>query len=251
MPPFFWARLYPSPGVPMKFKRILLKLSGEALMGEQKGGIDPAVVSMIADQVKTIREMGVEVALVIGGGNIFRGLAASAKGMDRSTGDYMGMLATVINALALQDALEKNGVPTRVLTAIEMRAVAEPFIRRRAVRHLEKGRVVVFAAGTGNPYFTTDTAAALRAMEMKAEVILKATKVDGIYTADPVKNPDATRYDRISYLQVLQERLQVMDATAISLCMDNKLPILVFNMKTPGNIKRVVMGEAVGTVVTA
>ncbi len=164
--------------------------------------------------------------------------------MDRSTGDYMGMLATVINALALQDALEKNGVPTRVLTAIEMRAVAEPFIRRRAVRHLEKGRVVVFAAGTGNPYFTTDTAAALRAMEMKAEVILKATKVDGIYTADPVKHPDATRYDRISYLQVLQERLQVMDATAISLCMDNKLPILVFNIKTPGNIRRVVMGEA-------
>ena len=171
--------------------------------------------------------------------------------MDRSTGDYMGMLATVINALALQDALEKNGVPTRVLTAIEMRAVAEPFIRRRAVRHLEKGRVVVFAAGTGNPYFTTDTAAALRAMEMKAEVILKATKVDGIYTADPVKHPDATRYDRISYLQVLQERLQVMDATAISLCMDNKLPILVFNLKTPGNIRRVVMGEAIGTIVTA
>jgi uridylate kinase len=171
--------------------------------------------------------------------------------MDRSTGDYMGMLATVINALALQDALEKNGVPTRVLTAIEMRSVAEPFIRRRAVRHLEKGRVVVFAAGTGNPYFTTDTAAALRAMEMKAEVILKGTKVDGIYSADPVKHPDATRYDRISYLQVLQERLQVMDATAISLCMDNKLPILVFNMKTQGNIRRVVMGEAVGTVVTA
>jgi uridylate kinase len=171
--------------------------------------------------------------------------------MYRSTGDYMGMLATVINALALQDALEKNGVPTRVLTAIEMRSVAEPFIRRRAVRHLEKGRVVVFAAGTGNPYFTTDTAAALRAMEMKAEVILKGTKVDGIYTADPVKHPDAVRYDRISYLQVLQERLQVMDATAISLCMDNKLPILVFNMKTQGNIRRVVMGEAVGTVVTA
>jgi uridylate kinase len=171
--------------------------------------------------------------------------------MDRSTGDYMGMLATVINALALQDALEHAGVPTRVLTAIEMRAVAEPFIRRRAVRHLEKGRVVVFAAGTGNPYFTTDTAAALRAMEMKAQIILKATKVDGIYTADPVKHPEATRYEKISYLQVLQERLQVMDATAISLCMDNKLPILVFNLKTPGNIKRVVMGEAVGTVVSA
>jgi uridylate kinase len=228
-----------------------LKLSGEALMGEQAYGIDPAVATRIAQDVAEIQSLGVQTGVVIGGGNIFRGLAASARGMDRSTGDYMGMLATVINALALQDALEKNGVPTRVLTAIEMRAVAEPFIRRRAVRHLEKGRVVVFAAGTGNPYFTTDTAAALRAMEMKAEVILKATKVDGIYTADPVKHPDATRYDRISYLQVLQERLQVMDATAISLCMDNKLPILVFNLKTPGNIKRVVMGEAIGTIVTA
>jgi uridylate kinase len=220
-------------------------------MGDEPYGIDPAVATRIAQDVAEIQSLGVQTAVVIGGGNIFRGLAASARGMDRSTGDYMGMLATVINALALQDALEKNGVPTRVLTAIEMRAVAEPFIRRRAVRHLEKGRVVVFAAGTGNPYFTTDTAAALRAMEMKAEVILKATKVDGIYTADPVKHPDATRYDRISYLQVLQERLQVMDATAISLCMDNKLPILVFNMKTQGNIRRVVMGEAVGTVVTA
>ena len=219
-------------------------------MGDEPYGIDPAVATRIAQDVAEIQSLGVQTAVVIGGGNIFRGLAASARGMDRSTGDYMGMLATVINALALQDALEKNGVPTRVLTAIEMRAVAEPFIRRRAVRHLEKGRVVVFAAGTGNPYFTTDTAAALRAMEMKAEVILKATKVDGIYTADPVKHPDATRYDRISYLQVLQERLQVMDATAISLCMDNKLPILVFNMKTQGNIRRVVMGEAVGTVVT-
>ena len=220
-------------------------------MGDAPYGIDPAVATRIAQDVAEIQSLGVQTAVVIGGGNIFRGLAASARGMDRSTGDYMGMLATVINALALQDALEKNGVPTRVLTAIEMRAVAEPFIRRRAVRHLEKGRVVVFAAGTGNPYFTTDTATALRAMEMKAEVILKATKVDGIYTADPVKHPDATRYDRISYLQVLQERLQVMDATAISLCMDNKLPILVFNMKTQGNIRRVVMGEAVGTIVTA
>jgi uridylate kinase len=220
-------------------------------MGDQTYGIDPLVATRIAQDVAEIQALGVQTAVVIGGGNIFRGLAASARGMDRSTGDYMGMLATVINALALQDALEHNGVPTRVLTAIEMRAVAEPFIRRRAVRHLEKGRVVVFAAGTGNPYFTTDTAAALRAMEMKAEVILKATKVDGIYTADPVKHPDATRYERISYLQVLQERLQVMDATAISLCMDNKLPILVFNLKTPGNIKRVVMGDAVGTIVTA
>jgi uridylate kinase len=220
-------------------------------MGEQTYGIDPAVATRIAQDIAEIQAFGVQTGVVIGGGNIFRGLAASARGMDRSTGDYMGMLATVINALALQDALEHAGVPTRVLTAIEMRAVAEPFIRRRAIRHLEKGRVVVFAAGTGNPYFTTDTAAALRAMEMKAEVILKATKVDGIYTADPVQHPDATRYERISYLQVLQERLQVMDATAISLCMDNKLPILVFNLKTPGNIKRVVMGEAVGTMVTA
>ena len=239
-----------SPSSP-HYKRILLKLSGEALMGDEPYGIDPAVATRIAQDIAEIQSLGVQTAVVIGGGNIFRGLAASARGMDRSTGDYMGMLATVINALALQDALEKNGVPTRVLTAIEMRAVAEPFIRRRSVRHLEKGRVVVFAAGTGNPYFTTDTAAALRAMEMKAEVILKATKVDGIYTADPVKHPDATRYDRISYLQVLQERLQVMDATAISLCMDNKLPILVFNLKTPGNIRRVVMGDAIGTIVTA
>lgn len=220
-------------------------------MGDQPYGIDPAVATRIAQDVAEIQSLGVQTGVVIGGGNIFRGLAASARGMDRSTGDYMGMLATVINALALQDALEHHGVPTRVLTAIEMRQVAEPFIRRRAVRHLEKGRVVVFAAGTGNPYFTTDTAAALRAMEMKAEVILKGTKVDGIYTADPVKDPNATRYEQISYLQVLQERLQVMDATAISLCMDNKLPILVFNLKTPGNIRRVVMGEAVGTIVSA
>jgi uridylate kinase len=233
------------------YKRILLKLSGEALMGEQTYGVDPAVASRIAQDIAEIQGLGVETCIVTGGGNIFRGLAASARGMDRSTADYMGMLATVINALALQDALEKHEVPTRVLTAIEMRAVAEPFIRRRAIRHLEKGRVVVFAAGTGNPYFTTDTAAALRAMEVKAEVILKGTKVDGIYTADPIKYPDATRYEDITYLQVLQERLQVMDATAISLCMDNKLPIVVFNLRTPGNIRRVVMGEAVGTTVTA
>jgi uridylate kinase len=228
-----------------------LKLSGEALMGDQPYGIDPAVATRIAHDLAEIQSLGVQTAIVIGGGNIFRGLAASARGMDRSTGDYMGMLATVINALAMQDALEHAGVPTRVLTAIEMRAVAEPFIRRRAIRHLEKGRVVVFAAGTGNPYFTTDTAAALRAMEMKAQIILKATKVDGIYNADPVKHPDAIRYEKISYLQVLQDRLQVMDATAISLCMDNKLPILVFNLKTPGNIRRVVMGETVGTIVSA
>ena len=233
------------------YKRILLKLSGEALMGDQPYGIDPAVATRIAEDIAEIQGLGVQTAVVIGGGNIFRGLAASAHGMDRSTADYMGMLATVINALALQDALEHHGVATRVLTASEMRAVAEPFIRRRSVRHLEKGRVVVFAAGTGNPYFTTDTAAALRAMEMKAEVILKGTKVDGIYSADPVSHPEATRYERISYLQVLQEQLKVMDATAISLCMDNKLPIVVFNLKTPGNIRRVVMGEAIGTMVTA
>jgi uridylate kinase len=232
------------------YSRILLKLSGEALMGEQTYGIDPAVATRIADDLADIQRLGIQTSIVIGGGNIFRGLAGTARGMDRSTADHMGMLATVINALALQDALEKRSVATRVLTAIEMRSVAEPFIRRRAIRHLEKGRVVVFAAGTGNPYFTTDTAAALRAMEVRAEVILKATKVDGIYTADPVKVPDATRYDRVTYLQVLQERLQVMDATAISLCMDNKLPIIVFNLKVPGNIRRVVMGDAVGTLVT-
>jgi uridylate kinase len=240
----------PSSPVP-SYQRILLKLSGEALMGDQSYGVDPAVTTRIAHDVADIQAMGVQTAIVIGGGNIFRGLAASAKGMDRSTADYMGMLATVINALALQDALEQHGIPVRVLTAIEMRAVAEPFIRRRAMRHMEKGRVVVFAAGTGNPYFTTDTAAALRAMEIRADVILKATKVDGIYSADPVKDATAERYERISYLQVLQQRLQVMDATAISLCMDNKLPIVVFNMNEPGNIRRVIMGEAVGTTVTA
>jgi uridylate kinase len=231
------------------FHRVLLKLSGEALMGDAPYGIDPAVASRIAEDIAGIRALGVETAIVIGGGNIFRGLAASAKGMDRSTADYMGMLATVINALALQDALEKKGVATRVLAAIEMRAVAEPFIRRRAERHLEKGRVVVFAAGTGNPYFTTDTAAALRAMEIKADVILKGTKVDGIYTADPMLDKTATKYASISYLQVLERQLRVMDATAISLCMDNRLPIVVFNMREPGSIHRVVMGEPVGTTV--
>src|SRR6188768_178908 len=220
-------------------------------MGEQSYGIDPAVATQIAEDVGEIQSMGVETASVIGGGNIFRGVAASARGMDRATADYMGMLATVINALALQDALEQQGVVTRVVTAIEMRAVAEPFIRRRSIRHLEKGRVVVFGAGTGNPYFSTDTAAALRAMEMKADVILKATKVDGIYNADPMLHPSATKYDNISYLKVLAEGLKVMDATAISLCMDNKLPIVVFNLRTPGNIRRVIMGEPVGTTVTA
>ena len=236
--------------MPPRYGRVLLKLSGEALMGEQQFGIDPAVTTQIAKDVAEIQGLGVQVAVVIGGGNLFRGLAASAKGMDRATADYMGMLATVINGLALQDALEHVGISTRVQSAIEMRAVAEPFIRRRAVRHLEKGRAVVFAAGTGNPYFTTDTAAALRAMEMKADVILKGTKVDGIYTADPMLTPDATKYDNISYLKVLAEGLKVMDATAISLCMDNKLPIVVFNLRQAGNIGRVVLGDPIGTTVS-
>jgi uridylate kinase len=233
------------------YKRALLKLSGEALMGEQQFGVDPAVTNRIAMDVGEIQKLGVETAIVIGGGNIFRGLAASARGMDRATADYMGMLATVINALALQDALEQHDVVTRVVTAIEMRAVAEPFIRRRAIRHLEKGRVVIFAAGTGSPYFTTDTAAALRAMEIKADVILKGTKVDGIYTADPMVDREATKYTKISYLQVLERQLKVMDATAISLCMDNKLPIVVFNLRQAGNIRRVVLGDPIGTTVSA
>jgi uridylate kinase len=232
------------------YKRALLKLSGEALMGEQQFGVDPAVATRIARDVGEIQSLGVETAIVIGGGNIFRGLAASARGMDRATADYMGMLATVINALALQDALEQQGINTRVVTAIEMRAVAEPFIRRRAIRHLEKGRVVIFAAGTGNPYFTTDTAAALRAMEIKADVILKGTKVDGIYTADPMIDTQATKYQSISYLQVLERQLKVMDATAISLCMDNKLPIVVFNLREAGNIRKVVLGDPIGTTVS-
>jgi uridylate kinase len=233
------------------YSRILLKLSGEALMGEQAFGIDPTVTTQLAREIGEIQQLGVETAVVIGGGNLFRGLAASAKGMDRSTADYMGMLATIINSLALQDSLEKLRVPTRVATAIEMRAVAEPFIRRRAIRHLEKGRVVIFAAGTGNPYFTTDTAAALRAMEMRADVILKGTKVDGIYSADPMIHKSAERYTTISYLQVLERGLKVMDATAISLCMDNKLPIVVYNLREQGNLRRVVCGEKVGTTVTA
>jgi uridylate kinase len=235
----------------LAYKRILLKVSGEALMGEQTYGIDPEVANQIARDVSEIQGMGVETAIVIGGGNIFRGVAASARGMDRATADYMGMLATIINALALQDALEKQGVTTRVVTAIEMRSVAEPFIRRRAIRHLEKRRVVVFGGGTGNPYFSTDTAAALRAMEIKADVIMKATKVDGVYNADPMTHPAATRFDRISYLQVLEQGLKVMDATAISLCMDNGLPIVVFNLRTPGNIKRAIIGEPIGSLVTA
>jgi uridylate kinase len=234
-----------------RYSRILLKLSGEALMGEQPYGIDPKAATQVAKEIGEIQQLGVQTAVVIGGGNLFRGVAASARGMDRSTADYMGMLATVINALALQDALEQLGVLTRVVTAIEMRAVAEPFIRRRAVRHLEKGRVVVFAAGTGNPYFTTDTAAALRAMEIRAEVILKGTKVDGIYSADPMIDRSATRYDSISYLEFLERGLKVMDSTAITLCMDNKLPIVVFNLRQEGNLRRVVTGDAVGTVVSA
>jgi len=233
------------------FSRVILKLGGEALLGTAGYGIDYSAARHIAEQVTHIVERGVQVAIVVGGGNIVRGTEASQHGIDRVTADYMGMLATVINALALQDALEQQSVVTRVVTAIEMRAVAEPFIRRRAIRHLEKGRVVVFGAGTGNPYFSTDTAAALRAMEIKADVILKATKVDGIYDADPMVHPGASRYDRISYLQVLEQGLKVMDATAISLCMDNRLPIVVFNLRTAGNIKRAITGEPVGSLVTA
>jgi len=231
------------------FQRILLKLSGEALMGKQGFGVDPEVASRIAEEVSEVQRMGLEVAVVVGGGNFIRGVAASAMGIDRVVADNMGMLATVINALALQDALEKKGAHTRVVTAIEMREIAEPFIRRRAIRHLEKKRVVVFAGGTGNPYFSTDTAAALRAMEIKAEVILKATKVDGVYDADPKKFPEAKMFAEITYLDVLSRGLAVMDTTAISLCMDNHMPIIVFNLNVPGNLKRVLMGEKVGSLV--
>lgn len=231
------------------YKRILLKLSGEALMGSQGFGVDPLMATRIAEEIKEVHGLGVETAIVIGGGNIFRGLLATAQGMDRVSGDLMGMLATVINAIALQDALEKVDIFTRVVSAIEMREVAEPFIRRRAIRHLEKKRVVIFAAGTGNPYFSTDTAASLRAMEIKAEVILKATKVDGIYDADPAQVKSAKMYSEIKYIDVLRQGLKVMDTTAISLCMDNSLPIIVFNLLQSGNIKRVVLGEKIGTVV--
>lgn len=231
------------------YKRILLKLSGEALAGEQKYGIDAQTITSIASEIKEVVEFGTQVALVIGGGNIFRGLAASSKGMDRASADYMGMLATMINSLAMQDALEKEGVDTRVQSAIEMREVAEPYIRRRAIRHLEKGRVVILGAGTGNPYFTTDTAASLRAMEIGAEVIMKGTKVDGVYSADPMKDPNAFKYSQLSYIDVLKKGLQVMDATATSLCMDNNLPIIIFNIKTAGNIMKVVLGEEIGTIV--
>ena len=233
------------------YQRILLKLSGEALLGNEAFGIDTTVSENIASQIAEIHSLGVEIAIVIGGGNIFRGLAASAKGMDRATADYMGMLATVMNALALSDAIERHKITTRVVTAINMRAVAEPFIRRRSLRHLEKKRIVLFAAGTGNPYFTTDTAAALRAMEIRADVILKGTKVDGIYTSDPQLDESAQLLKRITHLDVIEQGLKVMDSTAISLCMDNEMPIVVFNLMTSGNIRRVVCGESVGSLISS
>jgi uridylate kinase len=231
------------------YRRILLKLSGEALLGKRQYGVDPDFCAFIAAQVAEVHRLGVQIGVVVGGGNIFRGLAAAARGMDRATGDYIGMLATVMNALALQDAIEKAGVPTRVMSAIAMNEVAEPYIRRRAVRHLEKGRVIILAAGTGNPYFTTDTAAALRAVEIGAQVILKATKVDGVYDSDPVANPGATRYERLTYSDVLAQRLGVLDSTAVSLCMENDMPIVVFDLNRPDNIRRVAVGERVGTLV--
>ncbi len=234
-----------------KYKRVLLKLSGESLMGDQSFGVDPKVIEAVAGEIKDAQALGVEIAIVIGGGNIFRGVAASAEGMDRVTADYMGMLATVINALSLQDALEKKGVDTRVLSAIEMKELAESYIKRRAERHLQKGRVIIFAAGTGNPYFTTDTAASLRAMEIHADVIIKGTKVDGVYDKDPALNKDAVLYDRLTYFDVLRDSLAVMDTTAISLCMDNNLPIIVFNVKESGNIVRVLKGDTVGTLVAS
>jgi uridylate kinase len=237
--------------LPLAFKRVLLKLSGEALAAGQGFGVDAARIHQIAAELQDVHSLGVEIAIVVGGGNFFRGVAEQARDMDRVAADQMGMLATVINAIALQDALEKRDVFTRVMTAIEMNQVAEPFIRRRAIRHLEKGRVVIFAAGTGSPYFSTDTAASLRAMEIKAEAILKATKVDGVYDADPVLVKDAKMFDRISYMDVLQQGLKVMDSTAISLCKDNNLPIVVFNLNRPGNIRRVVTGEKIGSLVTA
>ncbi|OGC75335.1 MAG: UMP kinase [candidate division Zixibacteria bacterium RBG_16_40_9] len=231
------------------FKRILLKISGESFLGERKFGIDSVAVESIANQIKEVRDLGCQIGIVVGGGNIFRGLSASKHGMERASADYMGMLATVINALALQDSLEKMGVFTRVMTAIHMEAVAEPYIRRRAIRHLEKGRVIIMAAGTGNPYFTTDTAAALRAIEVGADVILKGTKVNGIYDGDPMINTQATMFDSLSYIDILSKSLKVMDATAISLCMDNSLPIIVFNLNQIGNLKKIVLGEKVGTLV--
>ncbi len=232
------------------YKRVLLKLSGEALQGSQSHGVDPKVASSIASQIKEVYELGIDLAIVIGGGNIFRGVHASKAGMDRATADYIGMLATIMNSMVMQDALEKMGVHTRVQSAIEIKELAEPYIRRLAMRHIEKKRVIIFAAGTGNPYFTTDTAAALRAIEIGADVIIKATKVDGVYTSDPVKDKKAKKYDRLRYIDVLKKRLQVMDATAISLCMDHSLPIIVFNLTKYGNIRRVIMGEHIGTRVS-
>ncbi|WP_456456376.1 UMP kinase [Thermovibrio sp.] len=233
----------------LKYKRVLLKLSGEALQGEKSYGIDPEFLRKLAREIKEVVDLGVQVAIVIGGGNIFRGVSGATQGMDRATADYMGMLATVINALALQDALEKEGLHTRVLTAIEMREIAEPYIRRRAIRHLEKGRVVIFGAGTGNPFFTTDTAAALRAAEINADVLLKATKVDGIYTADPLKDKNARKLDKLSYKDVITNGIKVMDSAAVSLCMENNIPIVVFDVRKPGNLKKVVLGEEVGSLV--
>jgi len=232
-----------------RFKRIILKLSGEALAGKQGLGIDPETVKTIAEEIKDIVSLGVEVAIVVGGGNIYRGIAGSAKGIDRATGDYMGMLATMINSLALQDALEKVDVTTRAQSAIEMRQIAEPYIRRKAIRHLEKGRVVIFGAGTGNPYFSTDTTASLRAAEINADAILKATKVDGVYDSDPMKNSNAVKFKELEYIDVLSKKLEVMDSTAISLCMDNNIPIVVFDLTKPGNIKKVILGEEIGTFV--
>ena len=233
----------------MKYKRIMLKISGEALAGEQAFGISPGMLSFLANEIREVHALGLQIAVVVGGGNIFRGIAAGDAGMDRSSADYIGMLATVINGLALQDALERMGIDTRVQTAIEMREVAEPFIRRRAIRHLEKGRIVIFVGGTGNPYFSTDTAAALRAMEVNAEVVFKATKVDGVYTADPLRDPSAKKFDELSYIEVLTRQLKVMDSTAISLCMDNLFPIVVFNLREPGILRQLVFGEKVGTIV--
>ena len=236
---------------PAKYQRILLKISGELLAGDQEYGIQPSVLDTIADQIGEVVSLGVEIAIVIGGGNIFRGLAATASGMERASADYMGMLATLLNALALQDALERKGVSTRLQSAIEMRQLAEGYIRRRAIRHLEKKRVVIFAGGTGNPYFSTDTAAALRAMEIGAQVIMKGTKVDGIYEADPLTNPSAKMYNELPFLSIINQNLKVMDSTAITLCMDNALPLIVFNFKETGNLKRVTQGDKIGTLVTA
>ena len=231
------------------YKRILLKLSGEALLGKQSTGVDPEIATYIADEIKSLSKIGVQLGIVIGGGNIFRGIEASSKGMDRTTADYMGMLATVINSLALQSALEERGLPTRVQSSIEMREIAEPFIQRRAIRHLEKGRIVIFAGGTGNPYFSTDTAAVLRAMEIRADVIMKATKVNGVYNADPIKDQKAVMFNKIRYIDVLTKNLKVMDATAITLCRDNLLPIIIFNLQKKGNIRRAICGQKIGTYV--